>query len=305
MKTIIRRSSLSPEVFEDEHLRPGVPVVVTDAMVGWSLGERWTPDWLHKRFGGYRVQVYNSYFDFQTVQRLSAFLSARFGRKDAGTELPYVRWYTRFKDVDFCWADAFFQEVRDEWEFPYFLPNQGYLLPRRTGPEAQDLRTQPFPAKGLFISGSGARTGLHVDPWASDAVLCQAYGAKHWLMFAPELADRLMAGADVMDLERPDYGKFPLAAGLEPTCEFTLLPGEMVYVPRGWLHAVRSLDDSISVTWNFVHCAGATAFEHWLDGEISSLDEDVLRFFYGGVASGDFMPSDAGLASKLRGRLLR
>src|SRR5687768_15772476 len=67
---IERVSAISPERFERDYLRVNHPVVVTDALADWNLAGRWTPGYFRQEFGHERVQVYNNYFDLQSMSPL-------------------------------------------------------------------------------------------------------------------------------------------------------------------------------------------------------------------------------------------
>ena len=69
---------------------------------------------------------------------------------------------------------------------------------------------------------------------------------------------------------------------MKPDFRGYVCPGEVVYIPHGWLHDVLSVEDSLSVTWNFVHEAGALEFVDYLMGSASATDSEfeVLRHFY-------------------------
>ena len=58
------------------------------------------------------------------------------------------------------------------------------------------------------------------------------------------------AGEGVLqvDLDAPDYSQFPRAAGLMFQ-ECLLSAGQMLYIPPGWPHYVKSLTPSISVSF--------------------------------------------------------
>ena len=277
---IERLEALTRERFERDYMRANRPVVVTDALRDWRLEERWTPEYLLRHFGDERVQVYDSYFDLKSVRKLGAYLNERFNRISAGTNVPYVRWYTKLRNVDFFWADAAFEKMSANWTSPYFLPDTDYVFPFAPAPRTVDPTAQPFPARGLFISERGAKTGLHVDPWGSDAVLCQLYGRKTWIMYAPDQRPYLESSAGVIDLDNPDRAAFPDFDRAQPAYEFALQPGDAVYVPHGWYHTAHSETDSISLTWNFVHRTGVQAFAKWLEKPHSKIDDDILRFFF-------------------------
>jgi Cupin-like domain len=290
---IERLSAISPDRFACDYLRANRPVVVTDALTSWNLEERWTPGYLERELGDERVQVYNSYFDLKKICSLRKYFEGNFGRDRAGDPkgMPYVRWYTKLRDVEFCWADEAFRRFRDNWAMPYFLPTTDYVLPYVPVPERADPTVARFPAKGLFISGKSARTGLHVDPWGSDAVLCQLYGTKRWVMYHPEDGRHLREGDQVVELDRPDRAMFPEVDRARVAYDFVLHPGETVFVPHDWYHAVTSETDSISLTWNFVHRETVQRFLSWLQQPMSELDRSVLRFFFAAAVGGEVTPS--------------
>jgi hypothetical protein len=277
---IERLTAVAPQRFATDYMSANRPVIVSDALAAWRLPELWTPEYFVRHFGDEKVQVYNSYFDLKSVKKLGAFIGERFNRADIRANAPYVRWYTKLREVEFFWADAAFAKISSNWSAPYFLPSSDYVFPFAPAPQSVDPTAHYFPARGLFMSERGAKTGLHVDPWGSDAVLCQLYGRKTWRMYAPDQAPLLQSGNDVVDIDNPDLARFPRATQVRPTYEFVLEAGESVYVPHGWFHTVHSDTDAISLTWNFVHRIGVAAFSQWLEQPRSKIDDEILSFFF-------------------------
>jgi len=206
---------------------------------------------------------------------------ARYWRRDTAPDkrVPYVRWYTKFKPIEFVWADDAFISLAPHWSLPYFLPNSQYLLPYCPPDRTLTPVWHQFPAKGLFISGAGARTRLHKDPWASDAVLCQMYGEKRVVMYSPDKEHALKSGGKVVDIEKPDPRVFTNFKNVTPDIEDVLRPGEILFIPAGWLHHVNSLTNSISITWNFVSIHRWTSFLSYLLSPLDEQDRAVLRYF--------------------------
>jgi hypothetical protein len=268
-----RRTKLDPAEFIEQYLVPNRPVIVTDAMLDWTLFR--TPADLAARFGDDLVQVYNDLFDLVSVTPLRAYLAQHFEQGTASpppAAVPYVRWYTKMKEVDFVWADDAFRRFAAEWSLPYFLPPSDYLLPACPAAGSVNPNRDLFPGKGLFISARGARTRLHRDPWASDAVLCQVYGTKKILFFSPEREALMPKPGQAANAS-------PIPAGVVPDAEVLLEPGETVLIPRGWFHHADSVTDSISLTWNFVHRSTWPWFFRHITSPAASAELPVLRFF--------------------------
>jgi hypothetical protein len=107
-------------------------------------------------------------------------------------------------------------------------------------------------AKG-WIGPAGTVTGYHVD-WG-DNVLAQICGRKEVRLVAPKDSKYMYPSrrfdqgtmSSEMDVDNLDADRFPLFA---KATEYRVIihPGEMLFIPRGWWHYVRSLDKSISVS---------------------------------------------------------
>jgi hypothetical protein len=63
----------------------------------------------------------------------------------------------------------------------------------------------------------------------------------------PTEGSRNMA-SQVLDIDLPDFNRYPMLAHAE-FLEFTLEPGDLMFIPTGWWHQVNSLDMAISVSF--------------------------------------------------------
>jgi len=279
-----RVEDLTVDKFVTDYLQKNRPVIVTGAMRNWKALQRWTPDQLAKRFGDERVQLYGDLFRLVDITTLSQYLERYFDpsddqRKPGAT--PYVRWYSHLvKDDRVPWADEIFEQIADDWAAPAFFPADSFVLPFCPPTAGIDPSRNWFPARGLFISARGARTRLHCDPWCSDALLCQLYGRKDFVLYEPSQAEYLAKQGRFVDIAAPDIQAFPDFEKARPAVRDTLHPGEMVLVPAGWYHHFDSVSDSISLTWNFVHVCRLREFLMYLAAGPPETELKQLAYAY-------------------------
>lgn len=262
--SIERKNKLEEQEFTQEFLKKNVPVIITDAMNNWEILRKLSSENLVKNFGSREVQVYDDLFNLIDVTNLKDYINNYFNKNNENYSqfVPYVRWYSTFKNLDFVWSDSFFEEIKYDWETPYFLPKEDYVVPfksKNVNP-AEGL----FPARGIFISAKGAKTSYHVDPWCSDAILCQVVGCKKVVLHNP--SQNSPEKEKVNSYENTVY-------------EDILHPGEILFIPHSWPHLVDTLADSVSITWNFVHISTIKSFVQYLINSPPKEELEVIKYF--------------------------
>lgn len=300
-----------PDEFVERWLAPGRPVVVR----GLSYDRQaWTAEGLRSRAGSLPTLVYGSLFDLEDVATLDDYLDDWFADVgtgggspdsppplDPGDDVPYVRWYNRLRDVEAAWGDEALARMADTWAAPACLPRTGMLLPVGGGDPVADR----FPYRGLLVAARGARTRLHRDPFGTDAVVAQFAGVKEAVLYEPGRAAELHLGGDATSfggfLDVRGDGSGRLAA--EPDLAGQVHPGDLIYIPRGWLHDVLVLEDSLSVTWNFVHEAGSGDLLRYLrSGAEGDSEWEILCWFRSQAGCPHLTPAE--LAAELRRALV-
>ena len=101
-------------------------------------------------------------------------------------------------------------------------------------------------------------TCLHVDPLATSAWNTVTEGRKLWVLFPPHVSKSVAKGLDVIrkgeDDEAVNYfcdilPRIREKHGSEVNIiQFIQQPGDTVFVPGGWWHAVLNLDHTIAIT---------------------------------------------------------
>jgi hypothetical protein len=280
-QSIIAIDMPSADEFVEKYISKNQPVVVKGLDFD---ADKLEPDALKAKLGDLTALLYGSLFDLEDILTLSDYIDDWFNLPGEMEEnVPYVRWYNKLKDVEFAWGDEAFQRVASTWRAPSCLPKTDFMVPVSAAGAGTNPVCDAFPYRGLLVAARGARTRLHRDPFCSDAVVCQFYGTKEVALYRPERAAELTKASDgtsfggFIDVREdkldslsaiPDYHGF-------------LNPGEMVYIPHGWLHDVIVTEDSVSITWNFVHSRGAKEFSNYLVSQSDGDPElEILQYFH-------------------------
>lgn len=107
----------------------------------------------------------------------------------------------------------------------------------------------------VWLGPAGTVSPLHHDP--KHNCLVQVFGFKYIRIYHPKETDKLypydapmLNNTSRADVEKQDLDQFPLLEDASYT-ETVLAPGEMLYMPPGWWHYVRSLSASCSVSFWF------------------------------------------------------
>jgi len=233
---------LGTERFHREYRIPGRPVVVTEAADEWRAMSTWSPDYFKAAFGSKIVTIKSN--DQGVFDR----------NKGAVTGPVHIRSTSFAQAVDLIRTEHgpkhYIQQQSIFNEFPELLPDLAppYLLDRG----------QQILAANFWFGSRGCKTPLHYD--YSDNFLIQVFGAKTITLFSPHYTPYLYAASsDInphtsrVNVFAPDLAKFPLYAKAYPDrleCEIT--SGAMLYIPKGWWHAVESTEiaASVNVWWS-------------------------------------------------------
>lgn len=286
--------NISEQEFVDEFVAKNKPVVVDNIPYE---PEKWRPEALKESIGELTTQIYGTLFDLENIVALEEYLDDYFGQSESGAypeDVPYVRWYNQLKNVDFVWGDEAFDELSGFWTKPRCMPSSDLLVPV-TSKKPHDPVTDNFPYRGILVAARGARTRLHRDPFCSDAIVAQFHGTKDALLYSPERTQELTESKD-----GTSFGGFVDVRGEdlttvlhEPDYSGLVKPGQMIYIPHGWTHDVLVTEDSVSITWNFVHKRGAKEFLDYLRNDPTGDSEfEVLQYFFERAGMSNMSPED-------------
>jgi [protein]-arginine 3-hydroxylase / protease len=222
-----------PDVFVREYLRPRRPVVLTGLTDGWLPAAAWTFARMAERFGDAAVTA--------------ARLENRTLFDDPHEGVVFRKVVLR----DFVAAQQGGAPASD-----YVMAPLGNFPPALQ----QDFRLPDYCAGAaslqvkVWLGQAGTVTPLHRD--VPHNLNVHLTGRKRWLLFAPAESRRLyprglfsgMPNFAAVDPEEPDLERHPRFAGAHATCA-TVAGGETLFIPHGWWHHTRSLDDAVAMNF--------------------------------------------------------
>lgn len=130
-------------------------------------------------------------------------------------------------------------------------------LPKQTHFPQAIAKSDPKESRSyfLFIGAGNTITSLHSH---GSTFLAQIYGRKLATLIHPKYIERCspkweggkFVARCAIDIMKPDFEKFPELKGIE-VYQTMLEPGDVLYIPDGWLHDIRGLTTSISISSGF------------------------------------------------------
>ena len=241
------------EEFIERFERTRTPCVITDAMEDWPCygkrgeGRRWSLDGLRERFRDVKFKI---------------------GTDDDGYAVRL-----KMKHIQHYMTDA--THMRDD--SPMYAFDGGVFDKRDTKNLLDDFTIPDWFEEDLFkhvgekrrppyrwIVFGPPRSGssVHIDPLATSAWNALISGRKRWALYPPRSVDKETIKPRGIGLDgeavtwfnkmypRTTTGEWK-ARGLPPPIDVIQHPGEIMFVPDGWWHAVLNLDHTMAVTQNF------------------------------------------------------
>ncbi|CAL1140067.1 unnamed protein product, partial [Cladocopium goreaui] len=219
---------------------PSTPAVLCGAMADWPAMKLWTLPAFAEDFGHQKI-ICDHRFGIRL--RMNDFID--YLKKQEDDSPLYL--------FDHCFGE--YPSTRALLKHYSVPPVFGQDLLELLGP----LRP---PYRWLLIGPRRSGSTLHKDPLGTSAWNALISGRKLWVLFPPGTpAEKLRpevaadsAAAWFLLWWRRKREEWPLEA-----IEFIQEPGEIVFVPARWWHAVLNLEDTIAVTQNFCNEWNAAA----------------------------------------------
>ena len=153
--------------------------------------------------------------------------------------------------------------LKHEYRVPKYFPHDLF--------ELVGERKRP-PYRWFLVGPKRSGTEVHIDPLGTSAWNTLLSGRKRWVLFPPTTPKWVVKGKKYIHAGEDDEA-VNYFADIMPRIqrfhgheiewiEFIQYPGQTVFVPSGWWHAVFNLEDTIAVTQNF--CSYANFEKVWI-----------------------------------------
>jgi hypothetical protein len=215
--------------FKSEYLRGRFPVLVVDGLSDWPALECWTPEYLNRIAGDCNVDA--------GVSSTGSFRYKPNGTA-ADPEKQFDLANIPFKKIadsiasDPSGAKYYVAQLDIKSRLPQLLPDLRFPSP----PTYHTLR--------LWYGSAGTITPLHFD--RTNNLYAQIYGAKQFSIFCPDDTPNLypfqegpLSHLSYIDVGSPQWDCYPLYGKVKPI-EFTVCPGQLLFLPAFWWHYVKS-----------------------------------------------------------------
>jgi len=253
---IRRLDSLSVAQFNSDCYSKAEAAVITGLLGHWEALSKWQDlEWIVQNFGHRTIPV-------------------ELGRHQGERWTEKTMTMKEFTN-EYMWPDAMRSMEAGRADMARLPPEEevGYIAQHTLFDQLpalrKDFRTPPLCNMGpngllrvnAWIGTCGTVTPLHYDSY--DNFLCQVVGYKYVRLYTESETQHLYVSKQAkddptcaqhnispIDVEHPDLEQYPKFAKAVYT-ETVLAPGEMLFIPQGVWHYVRSLSASMSVNFWF------------------------------------------------------
>jgi histone arginine demethylase JMJD6 len=238
--------------FIEQYEKPRNPCIITNAAVDWPAVryKRWTPKALYEKHRHRKFRCGEDDNGKVVKVKMKHFLRYMKSQQD---DTPLYIFDSMFDDEIGGKTPC---PIKEDYTIPSFFAEDLLSL-------VGEHRRPPY--RWFLLGPRRSGTTIHVDPLSTSAWNTLVYGLKRWVLMPPDVAKEIAKSDDLVDKEQlednesvdyflkilPRLKKKQGEVFSSRIIEFFQFPGETVFVPSNWWHAVLNVQDSCAVTHNY------------------------------------------------------
>ncbi|KAL4162872.1 hypothetical protein PRNP1_003404 [Phytophthora ramorum] len=239
-------SELSVKRFIEEYESPMVPVVIDGIPEadGWGAVKHWPLKKLRKKYKRVELKCGEDDNGKSIRMKFKYFMAYLNDQTDDSPLYIFDSTFEDHKDT---------KPLLDDYKVPKYFPEDLFS-------QVGEDRRPPY--RWFLVGPKRSGTTLHLDPLGTSAWNTLIVGRKRWVLFPPHVPKNLVNGKKHIRGDEDDEAvnyfmdllpRLKRASSPETLqcVEFMQYPGETVYIPGGWWHAVFNVDDTVAVTQNY------------------------------------------------------
>lgn len=239
---VVDYATTSRESFINSYEKASKPCIIKNIpqIDQWKATDNWQFHLLKER---YKKCYFTCGFDQDNKDlfvRLDNFLDYMENNQDDSPLYLFDTYYELDKETE---------ELLTDYTVPTYFPEDLLnLLPPEVRPSY----------RWFLIGPERSGTGIHYDPLSTSAWNTLLQGRKRWILFPLLQASATTLRCSTTPMEPINYFVDHLPSLLQAHPEWDYYeaiqqPGETVFVPSGWYHAVLNLDHTIAVTQVYMY----------------------------------------------------
>lgn len=254
-------NGLNREKFRNEYLIKARPVIISGFANNFPAGRLWTFDYLEKKMGDHVVGIIDN---------------SR--KKNTAVTSPDMK--MKFSE--------YLAIIRRDEETPYriFAFNMFREFPemRRDFPTPEIVKGVLGNLGLTFFGGKNTPVRFHYDIDCSGVLMTQVIGRKRVILIPPEY-DRLLykvpfASFSLIDLEKPDYEKFP-GLSFVKGYDFELQPGDALFMPARYWHFNTYLEGGMAISHRVIASTPSDLYNGLMNTTIRLLFDKSMNALQG------------------------
>ncbi len=245
---------ISYEAWQEQYERTLKPCLLAGMTEGWEMHNYTADSLTYGKYRNVKFKVGKDSNGYRLTMKMRHYMQYLATTKD---DAPLYLFESQLERIPVA------DEMQQDYVRPHFFRTDLFDL--------VDFNRRP-PQRWLCVGPQNSGSHMHLDPLNTNAWNSLLHGRKYWLLLSPNVPENIAMGKPFVPKAvsgQPDPARHETVAGwfidvLPKLRDFVAAskgqyvlheviqyPGETIFVPGNWWHAVLNLDDTLAITQNY------------------------------------------------------